>query len=502
MNITSKLERKDFMKKGKKLLSFIMAVGLAVTCLAGCGGKSGGDKEITFCVIGEEPKDASVVMEKVNEKLDERLGINLKLQFVNTTNYDLLFSSGEDFDLVYIADWLQFWENAEKGAFMELTDEDLKEFAPDIYRDGQQYINTAVYNGKRFAIPAIFEQSPDRCYLVRGDLMNKYGIDGINSIDDFERYLDAIAKNEPDLIPYDENGANAFHTAVMMVNDQGWLSPGTVSCASPVFFNVDDPEKKLFIALEQEQMKEFTRRMKRWNDNGYFSKSALSNTITSVDSFKNGRSAAAFSSGPQEVNTIYKEFQKDERKNWDIRAYPICQKMQPAYGQLNMGTALSANTKNKEMALKVMNELFANEEIYDLMHYGIEGVHYNKLGEGLKEDLEIDSFYEFGTGIANQKYIRKNELAFPNAQDVTAKLKSVYRYEPLVNMRKDLTNIREISAALDNIYNKYTAPRMLGFVDDPEKAMAEELDALKKAGIDTYIDDLQKQMDEYIKTLK
>lgn len=226
----------------------------------------------------------------------------------------------------------------------------------------------------------------------------------------------------------------------MMVNDQGWLSPGTVSCASPVFFNVDDSEKKLFIALEQEEMKEFTRRMKRWNDNGYFSKSALSNTITSVDSFKNGRSAAAFSSGPQEVNTIFNEFQKDERKNWDIRAYPICQKMQPAYGQLNMGTALSANTKKKEMALKVMNELFADEVIYDLMHYGIEGVHYNKLGDGLKEDLEIDSFYEFGTGIKNEKYILKNKLEFPNAQEVADRLKSVYRYEPLVNMRKDLTN--------------------------------------------------------------
>lgn len=149
------------MKQAKKLLSLIMAVGLAMTCLAGCGGKSGGgEKEVTFCVIGEEPKDASVVMEKVNERLDEKLGVKLKMQFVNTTNYDLLFSSGDEFDLVYIADWLQFWENAEKGAFLELTDEDLKEFAPDIYKDGQQYINTAVYNGKRFAIPAIFEQAP------------------------------------------------------------------------------------------------------------------------------------------------------------------------------------------------------------------------------------------------------------------------------------------------------------------------------------------------------
>ena len=40
-------------------------------------------------------------------------------------------------------------------------------------------------------------------FLVRGDLMKKYGIDKMENMDDVEGYLDAIAKNESALIPLD-----------------------------------------------------------------------------------------------------------------------------------------------------------------------------------------------------------------------------------------------------------------------------------------------------------
>ena len=72
-------------------------------------------------------------------------------------------------------------------------------------------------------------------------------------------------------------------------SDWGWAPVGSLSFAQPFYFRLDDPEHKLFIAVEQPELLEFTKTMKRWNDKGFFSKSVLSNKTASIVSFKAGK---------------------------------------------------------------------------------------------------------------------------------------------------------------------------------------------------------------------
>ena len=486
----------------KRIFGLLLAAALVCTMLGGCGKSSAtGDNEIMYYFYGSEMPDTAMVIEKVNDILKEKTGITIKYKFLTSDNYDLVLSSGEKYDLISAPDWLGYWENVEKGAFAQISEEDLKNNAPYIWENGRKFINAAKYEDKIYGIPGINEYSPDRCYVARGDLMDKYGIEALNSVDDVERYLTAVAENEPDLIPFDMPGTTPYFMLNMWASDWGWAAVGTLSFGEHVYFRLDDPERKLFIAAEQPESREFTQKMKEWREKGFFSKSVLSNKTNSEDSFKNGRSALAWTANPTSCNAIWKEFQKDDRKAWDVRFYPVYSKTQRMYNYLNSVVAISAFSENKDKALRVLNEIYSNEELYQLMVYGIEGVHYKNLGNGNKENLVTDRYGNPGSGIVNQNFKLEDELVFPGADELVAKLESYRVFDPIINCNMDYSDLREIKLALDEVYKTYTTPRCYGAIDDVDQALESEISALKKAGIDKYLEIVQKRLDEYAASL-
>ena len=486
----------------KKLFVVLTAAAIAAGVLGGCGKtQTAGSGELIYYVYGTETKDASAVTEKINKILKEKTGLTVSFKYLESSNYDLVLSSGEKYDLITAPDWLQYWQNAEKGAFAEITDEDLEQNAPYIYQNGKKYINATKYEGKRYGIPGLYEYAPDRCFAVRGDLMDKYGIEALNNMDDVEHYLEAVAANEPDIIPFDMPGTQAYFMLNLWASDWGWASPGSLSFGEHVYFRLDDPDRKLFVAAEQPEMLEFSRRMKEWRDKGFFSKSVLSNKTSVEESFKNGRSALAWTSNPESCNAIYNEFAEDERKAWDVRFYPIYSKCQRLYNYLNCVVAISGFSENKSSALKVLNEFYSNEELYDLLIYGLKGVHYDVDENGRRITLDSDSYMSPSTGIKNLAYTLQPKLDFPGADELTAKLESYRVFDPIINCNMDNPNLREIDLALDEIYKTYTTARYFGVVDNADTALKNEIDALKKAGIDTYVKVMQERVDQYVKEI-
>lgn len=487
----------------KRIAAAALAGVLACSMLSGCKkGGTTGKNEIMYYFYGTEAPDTAMVMEKVNEKLKEKTGYTIKYKFLTSDNYDLVLSSGEKYDLISAPDFLNYWENSKKGAFAAITDDDLKNNAPYIWENGQEYLKPVkTTDGTYYGIPGMNKYSPSRCYVARGDLMDKYGIESLDTVDDVERYLDAVAKNEPDIIPFDMPGTTPYFMLNMWASDWGWAAVGTMSFGEHVYFRLDDPDRKLFIAAEQPESKMFSEKMKKWMDNGYFSKSVLSNKTSSEDSFKNGRSALAWTSNPQSCNNIWKEFQKDDRKSWDVRFYPVYSKSQRIYNYTNSIVAVSSFSDKKDSALKVVNAIYEDEDLYQLWTYGVEGVHYKNLGDGKKETLVTDRYWGPSGGIVNMAYKLEDELEFPGADELVAKLKSFEVNDPIVNMNKDFEDLREIKLALDEVYKTYTTPRMYGAVDDADAALEKEIAALKTAGIDKYRDTLQKHLDEYVANL-
>lgn len=492
-------------KKLKRGICITLSAVLAASCLAGCGIKKGasGSDELLYYVIGMEKGDTPVVIEKINEILKEKTGYTVRFEYLNSDNYDLTLSSGDNYDLIFAPDYLNYWQNAAKGAFAEITDDDLKEYVPYYWEHSDKEKDVTKYKGARYGIANLNSYAPDRCFAVRGDLMDKYGIKSLDSKENLEAYLTAVAENEPDMIPLDMAGNTAYLMLAMFANDWGWAPVGSLSYGEHVYYRLNDPEHKLFIAVEQPEMLEFTKTMKRWNDKGFFSKSVMSNKTGTSDSFKAGRSAIGLPNSPAECQMMYDELQKDERANWNVRFFPRYYEQQQMYNYTNGIVAVSAFSSNKEAALKVVNEMYSNKDIYALMHYGIEGKHYtlNDKNEMTKTAVGDDAGY-MTTGIINNELDFQPELTFPGHEELVKKLEDMRVYNPAVNCPLSDEGIREIKLALSEVYSQYTSPRMFGIIGGtPEEALQSELTALKTAGIDQYMEAIQSQLDEYMKSI-
>ncbi len=491
------------MLKVKRFVGFVLVLVLVCSLLAGCGNNTSDadGNTLVWLVQGTSKDDTLKVLKMVTEKLEEKTGATVKFKFVETSNYDLVLSSGEKVDLIAAPDYLNYWANCEKAAFAEITDDDLKQFAPYVWENGQDYLAASKYDGVRYGIPGMNKTYTDMCYAARGDLMDKYGIADLNSIENVEKYLDAVAKNEPNMIPFDMTGGQFYWLINLFAHDWGWATPGSMNYASTIYYNINDLEKKPFIATEQPEMKEFTARMKKWKDNGYFSRSVLSNKTAVTESFINGRSALAITSGGTiNCNAIYRGVVEKGHEDWDIRFYSATQKMQRQYNSMNTNISISYACKNKELALKVINTVYEDQEIYRLLRYGIEGEHYTVDADGNYEVKLINGVQKYApltNGIINDAHEYKTKMLFPGSDELSAKLESTHINDPFINCVVSDPSLREIDVAITEITQTMTQSRCYGFVDDIDKSLADETKALKKAGVEKIMEVWKAKMSKF-----
>ena len=163
---------------------------------------------LTMYLIGDRPVDNDEVFAKINERLQAEINTTIDVKFMGWGEYEqkypLIFASGEDWDIIYTADWCFYNAQATKQGFYEITQEELQKYAPmtaeTMYPDAWEQ---AKVDGKVFMLPMNYKEITAYVYIARGDLMDKYDITSVSSLDEVETYLDAIAKNEPAFIPLD-----------------------------------------------------------------------------------------------------------------------------------------------------------------------------------------------------------------------------------------------------------------------------------------------------------
>ena len=89
---------------------------------------------LTMYLIGDRPVDNDEVFEKINEKLKAEINAVIDVKFMSWGEYEqkypLIFASGEDWDIIYTADWCFYNAQATKQGFWEITREALDTYAP------------------------------------------------------------------------------------------------------------------------------------------------------------------------------------------------------------------------------------------------------------------------------------------------------------------------------------------------------------------------------------
>lgn len=533
--------------KKKRVMSLLLAVMLLTVGLCACGSKgtntgetaqpadtktesaseeqkesqapeaevAGPDisQEVTLVMylIGDRPVDNDEVFAKINERLKAEINATIDVKFMSWSEYEqkypLIFASGEDWDIIYTADWCFYNAQASKQGFYEITQEALETYAPmtaeTMYPEAWEQ---AKVNDKVYMLPMNYKEITAYVYMARGDLMDKYGISSVSTLDEAESYMDAIVKNEPSLIPIDVGSDyDKLFLYDRMYKKANWESEEKVIAIGPwqVMASVSevDDEVKVMESYDYPAFKDTIERLKDWKDRGFWSKNAVVNTQNNTESFQAGKSALAM----MNVNTAKSVYASvsAEHPEWDIRVFDAQDGVPPVLNSyLANGMSIFSKSKNPERALMALDYLRNDEEINSLFCYGIEGKHWEAAGEGALVSLPDSANYAYDSncnwGVRNDAYWRVIEGGIPNLADMNKEWQETARSDRYQTFVFNDESVKNEIAAMGEIFDTDYKLLGLGFTDDPEADIAKLREKMEAAGAQKVYDEIQKQGLEFL----
>lgn len=442
--------------------------------------------------LGDEPQDAGIVFEEINKKMTEKINAEIEAAFLSWGDWDkrypLLFSSGEDFDMIYTANWAFYAETASKGGFYELSKDMLNKYCPETMKVLPEAAwKSSTVDGKNFMIPNNNTFANHYGIIVRGDLREKYGLPELKNIQDVEKFMDAILANEKGMVPLAVSKDNAemlLRAFVLYQEERYYLSAGTMT------YNFTDP--KVFDVKPYTEVNGYVDHLKRmveWNKKGYISKSDL--TTANTMRFDAGKSAVAIDN--LGGGDGYFQKAKANHPDWKIEFVNILEgKKLAAQGYSGNGLGFNAKSKNIERALMAADLLGYDPDINFLVCNGIPDVHSKLVGKVTidgrefkqQESVDIAKY----TGFSTWCFI--NDVSFPVESFPTFNELTVsYLFNQRVTHPLDgFTFVTDaVNTEVANttaIIQEYTPIMYLGFTDDAEKTFNEFVTKLKAAGID------------------
>lgn len=516
----------------KRIMALLLSAAMAAASLAGCGnggqnetGQDMADRsepaneedtgteaaesaldgldtseqvEIVMYVLGDEPAGQAEVNENFNKLALEKLNCTLKINWIGWADYgnkySLLFSSGEQFDLAYGGTWLNFASLARKGAFKDL-DELWSAYAPDNYaKQSETAKQQATIDGHYYCIPTLLPTYSAYGISYRTDLMDGLEWSGkIDNFDDMAEYLQLVKDNYPDMEPLGVPGGSQMDDLFLYSNG---IYPISGAINDFLFIDPSQDDPQLFTYYEYDKTPEFLDMMNEWNEKGFFSKSALSDTDT--NKLMEGKSAVAIHNIDIHAGLcIQQPDWKFQFHNFvsDLSNLPYTQDL----------LVVSNTSKNPERALALYNWITTDEEAFRAFFYGIEGESYVMHDDQI-EMINTDKYASSNCWAARTKEFTLDTYGTP--ADIQEQKDS---YDAAITEGKgaqkfrsfvpDYTNVETEYAACQNVQQQYWWPLELGYTDKVE-GLKEYQAKMEAAGIDKVREELQKQLEEYLSGLK
>ncbi|MGD0728137.1 MAG: extracellular solute-binding protein, partial [Spirochaetia bacterium] len=169
------------------MVALLLLLPLALTFAGGTQEAAGAaapakEAKIIGYLLGDAPTGMPDVLQALNARLKKDLNVTMEINYIGwgdfQAKYPLVLAAGEDIDWIYTANWSFYFQEAAKGAFLELTDSMLKENMPlhSKVLSAAAWNQVKLPNGKIYMIPT---PTPDRkvpVAVIRGDLRKKYGV--------------------------------------------------------------------------------------------------------------------------------------------------------------------------------------------------------------------------------------------------------------------------------------------------------------------------------------
>jgi putative aldouronate transport system substrate-binding protein len=480
--------------KLKKLIASLLGVMVLVMPMVFANGSNEAKAEKPVELIWYTRFDDQADTVKVNEALNkltmEKIGCTVKINNIPGGTYNdkmqVIIGGREECDIIFSgSSFADFWGNASRGAFLPLN-ELLQEYGKEAYAAiPESYWEGVSLNGKIYGLINYQIEARQAGWHVPEKYLKEFDFDlsKVNNLEDMEPFFAKFHAKYPDMITtyinewdiiaslgYDEIGANG--------------SPGAVL--------IGDDSLKVVNQYETAGFLTFVEKLREWYLKGYIISDAA--TIKNFETFKKaGKMGSA-------LNNTKPGGKSEQELFWGV-PLEIKIVIPPRILSKSIDATLnciSSTSKHPVEAMKFLNLLNTDKDVYNLMSFGIEGVHYKKIGDNRIEFIDTNKGYKpnkaWAFGNQFNAYLMPGQddnvwsetISLNESASVSQLLGFVFNPEPVKNYM----------AQCQSVWDQYYYAIMRGTVD-PVRYIPEFVTKLNNAGAKEIIAEKQKQIDAW-----
>ncbi len=474
--------------KKRKILSAILAA-VSLVSFTACNKEketAGGDKpQLIWMLPGNKQADVESINAEASRIMQEN-GINaeLKLEFIDNAAYNermtMNMASGQNFDLCFTG-YINKYETAvDKGGFYEL--DKFLETSNITDEIPQKILDSAAgYRGHYYAIPNIQAVATQTGLYVLKDLAEEYGLnmDEIKYGNDIEPFLKWVKETHPEKYPFRKGYGGGLKGNVITDTIARCVHVVTSEDGSyNIYTKPDSPD-----AFFDEML------MADWFEKGYIRSDVATVQDDNLELAKGKYAAWRGSYTPGGVA-------EHNQKNKDAQAIgvPIGVRYMSAGAGSTAMTAISAKSKNPELAFKVIELANLNKEFYRVLCYGIEGKHYTVDENNVVTFIENSGYYMENANwkIASvfNSYILPGQS--PTIWEETKAYNEAATPSAISGFRFDTTPVRTEIAQIEAVVAKYS-----NLYDPVETYKDQYIKELEDAGMNEIKAEAEKQLAEW-----
>jgi putative aldouronate transport system substrate-binding protein len=492
----------------KKLSLFLAIVMTLSFCLSSCSTKaSSGTKtssstsspyicKMIYMNVGTEPKDLKKVEDEINKITVKK--INVKVSFVSvsvstlTQQMSLMISSGEQLDLAPYLPAINTNAIAQ-GQFIDMSSL-IDKYGSGIKKSlDNDFLKCGMVNGKLYSVATVRDLAQTCSVFMRKDLVQKYNInlDNIKTLNDLSDVFKKVKAGETNMtmmVPQDKSSPIAESYV-------DWDNLGDN------FGVIMDKGQSLNVVnlYETSEYKSLVNLMRQWYQAGYISKNCTSTSDNVREIISAGRGFAMMGkSKPGNLQQTSNQCGREMVEKELVNSFATTTTVN------NTSWGITVNSKDSGKAMQVLNLMYSDPDVINLLDWGIKGEHYIKVSgsnnvitypEGV---TATNSGYNPNTGwlFGNEElsYIWKGDD--PQLWSKMNKFNSSALKSKAMGFVPDETALKTQVSAVTNVYNQYAASLGDG-ATDPSVGIPKFVSMLKAAGIDQIIKAKQEQLNKW-----
>lgn len=457
------------------------------------------------------PSDgAERVNQLINDYTEETYGISVEILNYDVANYtqqlQLAFASGEPIDL-FSAVSIGYSNSINTGYTYDLEQDDLiQTYGQGILEAvGDNYIETCRVNGTLYGVPNMKEYSNGiGGFFVPKKYLDEIGYDYETALS--EQGSDTFVLPDTILCDYDlvDEIFAKLHEAYpdkYVFGPQSYEKHAVeVDSVGGDLFGVlfsDSEDTTLQNLFENEDWLEYLRHVYQWNQAGYISPDALTDTTDINTKVAAGEILTFLSNVKPGQSTAY---------NAALGGMVIFQTggyFSASNAVNDMPWCIGSNCEDPIAAMQLLNAFYTDPVLENLICWGEENVDYVVDENGLAaypEGKEYDDIeYKLGVSweMPNQFISYISNTSSPDLWDQYNEMNSAAKQSIVSGFIFDNSSVQNEYIALTNIWSEYQPQLMYGFVD-PDETTPELIQKLEDAGYETYVAEKQKQLDAWL----